>query len=141
PSWRPPGLGCNRTFVLTNLWAGGVADPSLLRRGLRRVLADPELFSRHVLGLPLRPYQARVAHAVLDSVERRRGLTFTVMMARQCLAADIPELDRRGGLARLSECPEAQPGGLKATGRLELADGRWLTVTADTQVWTRRRWV
>lgn len=31
----------------------------------------------------LRPYQAQVARAVLDSVFHRRGLTFTVEMARQ----------------------------------------------------------
>lgn len=32
---------------------------------------------------PLRPYQAEAARAVLASVAERRGLTFTVMMARQ----------------------------------------------------------
>jgi len=37
-----------------------------------------------VRGLPaLRPYQAEAARAVLASVAERRGLTFTVMMARQ----------------------------------------------------------
>ena len=34
-------------------------------------------------GIRLRPYQAAVARAVLDSVMNRRGLTFTVEMARQ----------------------------------------------------------
>ena len=34
-------------------------------------------------GIQLRPYQAEVARAVLDSVLNRRGLTFTVEMARQ----------------------------------------------------------
>ncbi len=34
-------------------------------------------------GIRLRPYQADVARAVLDSVFNRRGLTFTVEMARQ----------------------------------------------------------
>ena len=33
--------------------------------------------------IQLRPYQAEVARAVLDSVRHRRGLTFTVEMARQ----------------------------------------------------------
>ena len=33
--------------------------------------------------IQLRPYQAEVARAVLDSVQHRRGLTFTVEMARQ----------------------------------------------------------
>ena len=40
-------------------------------------------FSSAVLGRPLRPYQKQVAAAVLESVHRRAGTTFTVMMARQ----------------------------------------------------------
>src|SRR5437667_155909 len=63
-------------------------DSSLLHLGLRRVLDDPALFSERVLGRPLRPYQAEVASAVLDSVRHRRGRTFTVLMARQCLDPD-----------------------------------------------------
>jgi hypothetical protein len=50
---------------------------------LKRLLTDPALFSRHVVGRPLRPYQLEPARAILDSVLHRRGLTFTVMMARQ----------------------------------------------------------
>jgi len=36
-----------------------------------------------VVGRPLRPYQLEPARAILDSVLHRKGLTFTVMMARQ----------------------------------------------------------
>ncbi|MHB0869810.1 MAG: hypothetical protein ACYC5J_10195 [Chloroflexota bacterium] len=40
-------------------------------------------FSRHVAGRPLRPYQLEPAPAILDSALHRKGLIFTVMMARQ----------------------------------------------------------
>jgi hypothetical protein len=40
-------------------------------------------FARDVLGLTLYPYQQRVGEAILDSVLHQRGLTFTVMFARQ----------------------------------------------------------
>jgi len=50
---------------------------------LKRLLTDVSLFSRHVVGKPLRPYQLEPARAILDSVLHRKGLTFTVMMARQ----------------------------------------------------------
>src|SRR5258705_8249791 len=52
-------------------------------QGLRRLLADIDLFSRHAVGMPLRPYQLEPARAILDSVFHRRGRTFTVMMSRQ----------------------------------------------------------
>jgi hypothetical protein len=39
--------------------------------------------ARGVLAMPLRSYQAEAARAVLESVANRRGLTFTVEIARQ----------------------------------------------------------
>ena len=50
---------------------------------LKRLLTDVGLFSRHVVHRPLRPYQLEPARAIVDSVLRRKGLTFTVLMARQ----------------------------------------------------------
>ncbi len=40
-------------------------------------------FARTYLKQPLYPYQELIANAILDSILRRRGLTFTVMLARQ----------------------------------------------------------
>lgn len=54
-----------------------------LERMARRLLSDPALFSRYVVGRALRPYQLRPARAILDSVIGRRGDTISVMMARQ----------------------------------------------------------
>ncbi len=50
---------------------------------LKRLLTDVGLFSRFVLRRPLRPYQLEPARAIADSILHRKGLTFTVMMARQ----------------------------------------------------------
>jgi hypothetical protein len=53
------------------------------RIGLRRALADVETFGAAVLGMPLRPYQAEVARAVLASIAEGRGHALTVLMPRQ----------------------------------------------------------
>ncbi|MGH7862715.1 MAG: hypothetical protein ACREOS_10815, partial [Candidatus Dormibacteraceae bacterium] len=50
---------------------------------LRAALTRIEVWSRAVLGRPLRPYQAEPAAAILSSVVERRGDTITVMMSRQ----------------------------------------------------------
>lgn len=44
---------------------------------------DVAAFSQHILGTPLRPYQAEAARAITQSIMQGAGLTFTVMMARQ----------------------------------------------------------
>src|SRR6266487_4295681 len=51
--------------------------------GLGRALAGVEAFSASILKMPLRPYQAEVARAILASIAERRGLTITVLMPRQ----------------------------------------------------------
>ena len=57
--------------------------PLTSRLELRRALADVETFGTAVLGMPLRPYQAEVARAVLASVAEGRGDSLTVLMPRQ----------------------------------------------------------
>jgi len=60
-----------------------------LERRPRRVRMDPELladivrFNEVAGSRPLRPYQAEVARAVVESIEAGRGDVLTVMMARQ----------------------------------------------------------
>ncbi len=70
-----------------NLSGSPAAQPRLTvdlkNRGSKLILSDIEPFSRIILGRPLRQYQLEPAHAILDSVLRRRGLTFCVMMSRQ----------------------------------------------------------
>ena len=51
-------------------------------KGLRGMLGDAEAFSR-AGGKVLRAYQREVADAVIDSVIKRRGLSFAVMFPRQ----------------------------------------------------------
>ncbi|HPL28899.1 MAG TPA: hypothetical protein PLG21_12685, partial [Anaerolineae bacterium] len=51
--------------------------------GVLSLLRRPAAFSRHVLGAPLRAYQAQVAGAILRSVVGHCGLTFAVLMSRQ----------------------------------------------------------
>ncbi len=50
---------------------------------LRAALAHLEIWSRRILGRPLRPYQLEPAAAILLSIARGRGDSITVMMARQ----------------------------------------------------------
>jgi hypothetical protein len=56
---------------------------TITRAALLRTLADIEVFGSTVLGMPLRPYQAAVARAVLASIDRHLGHSLTVMMPRQ----------------------------------------------------------
>lgn len=108
-------------------------------RALRRLLTEIELFSRHVIRVPLRPYQLEPARAIVDSVVHRRGLTFTVMMSRQAgkneLSAQIEAFlltrsQRRGG-SIVKAAPTFRPQLLNSIMRLErtldneLTRGRW----------------
>jgi hypothetical protein len=96
-------------------------------RGLRRLLADLELFSRHVVGTPLRPYQLEPARAVLDSVLNRRGRTLTIMMSRQAgknelsaqLEAYLLNLFQRRGGAIIKAAPTFHPQIVNSMLRLE----------------------
>lgn len=117
-------------------------EPKPQRGGLRRALANVERFSATVLGMPLRPYQAAVAHAVLASVAEGRGHALTVMMPRQSgknqLSAHLEAYlltrrQRRGG--SLVKCaPTFQPQALVSIRRLERALDNPLTAG----LWHRR---
>ncbi len=110
-------------------------------RALRRLLTDIELFSRHVVGVPLRPYQLEPARAILDSVLRRRGLTFTIMMSRQAgknelsaqLEAFLLTLYQRRGGSIVKAAPTFRPQLVNSVMRLErsldndLTRGQWRT--------------
>jgi hypothetical protein len=103
------------------------------------LLLDPGLFSRLVIGVPLRSYQVEVARAVLDSVLHQRGLTFAVLMSRQAgkneVAAQLEVQlllhyqDVGGCLVKAS--PTFQPQTINSLLRLQarlqnpLTRGRW----------------
>jgi hypothetical protein len=107
--------------------------------GLRRALGDVEAFGAAVLGMPLRPYQAEVARAVLASIAEGRGDSLTVLMPRQSgknqLSAHLEaylltRCQRRGG--SLVKCaPTYRPQVLVSIARLlraldnPLTAGRW----------------
>lgn len=117
-----------------------IAGPLTPReRGLRRLLSDIELFSRYLVGTPLRPYQLEPARAIIDSILHRRGRTFTVMMSRQAgkneLSAHLEaylltRFQLRGG-AIVKAAPTFRPQIVNSMLRLEgvldneLTRGRW----------------
>jgi hypothetical protein len=120
----------------------GTERPTALssrERGLKRIFGDIDLFSRHVVGVPLRPYQLEPARAVLDSVLHRRGCTFTVMMSRQAgknelsaqLEAYFLNLFQRRGGSIVKAAPTFHPQIVNSILRLERAldnelnRGRW----------------
>lgn len=97
------------------------------------------MFSRFVVRKPLRPYQLEPARAILDSVLHRKGLTFTVMMARQAgkneLSAQLEvyllNLFQRAGGNIVKCAPTFKPQVINSKQRLEqtlankLNAGRW----------------
>ena len=125
--------------AVDNGYASLPASLTPRERGLRRLLADIELFSRHVLGTPLRPYQLEPARAILDSVVNRRGRTITIMMSRQAgknelsaqLEAYLLNLFQRRGGSIVKAAPTFHPQIVNSMLRLErtldndLNRGRW----------------
>jgi hypothetical protein len=118
-------------------------DPALAHRAaLRRLLTDVELFSRHVIGRPLRSYQLEPARAIIRSVLERQGRTFTVMMARQAgknelsahIEAYLLTLFQRVGGTLIKAAPTFRPQARISMRRLESildrgwSAGRWRTV-------------
>ncbi|HEX9015151.1 MAG TPA: hypothetical protein VF960_04005, partial [Chloroflexota bacterium] len=93
-----------------------------------------ELFSRYVVRRRLRPYQLEPARAIVDSVLHRKGLTFTVMMARQAgkneLSAQLEvyllNLFQRTGGNIVKCAPTFKPQIVNSRIRLQqLLDNRW----------------
>lgn len=64
-----------------------------VRRAIKAILLDIEVFSRRILLRPLRGYQLEVARAILDSVINGRGLEIAAVFSRQAgkneLAAQV----------------------------------------------------
>lgn len=110
-----------------------------LARMAYRLLADPALFSRYVVGRPLRPYQLEPARAIVDAVLRADGETISVIMARQAgkneLSAQVEayllNLRARAGGAIVKAAPTYVPQLLTSRVRLAgaldnpLSHGRW----------------
>ncbi|MHB9032510.1 MAG: phage terminase large subunit family protein [Anaerolineae bacterium] len=100
-----------------------------LRREVIRTLTDIDLFSRRIIGRPLRAYQAPIAHALLDSILRGEGGQFAVMLPRQSgknevaaqLEAFMLNLQRARGGAIVKAAPTFQPQCLVSLRRLEEA--------------------
>jgi len=94
---------------------------------LRRVLGNPEGFSRYVIGRALRGYQLEALRAVFDSVLHGRGLTFSLMFARQMgknevsahLEAFLLNLYARRGGTIVKAAPTFRPQIITSKQRLE----------------------
>jgi hypothetical protein len=56
---------------------------SRVSRAAKALLRDPALFSRLVIGRPLRRYQIEPLRAILDSVLNKRGREFLLIFPRQ----------------------------------------------------------
>jgi hypothetical protein len=110
-----------------------------LERMAYRLLSDPALFSRFVVGRPLRSYQLEPARAILGSVLARLGDQVSVMMARQAgkneLSAQLEAYllnlhSSEGGTivkAAPTYVPQVVTSRLRLEGALEnpLDHGRW----------------
>lgn len=106
-----------------------------IRQALRLVLLDIEIFSRKVLGRPLRGYQLEVARAILDSVINVRGLEIAVVFSRQSgkneVAAQVEAFllnlyQRMSGASIVKTAPTHKPQLLNSKRRLAWAlDNAW----------------
>ena len=99
------------------------------------------------------PYQIEIAHAVLNSVQRRKGLTFSVMIARQggkneisaCIEAALLSAYVRSAVTAIKAVPTFHPQALISISRLakvlrrmgicyELEPGRVFRVGRSRQI-------
>ena len=107
---------------------------------LKELLRSIEAFSQHASGVTLRGYQAPIARAIVESIVKRSGLTFVVMLPRQSgkneLQAQLQTYlltlfsQLHGELVMIS--PTWKPQSLNAMRRLER--------TLKRNVITRERW-
>ena len=96
---------------------------------MARLLRAPAYFSRHVIGRALRPYQLEAMKAVVDSVVHEKGLTFSLMFARQMgknelsahLEAFLMNWYRRVGGTIVKAAPTFKPQVITSKLRLEAA--------------------
>jgi hypothetical protein len=108
--------------------------PSTLDRAVKRFLSDIRLFSRLVVGRPLRRYQLGPAYAILGSVLNQRGLSFAVVFSRQAgknelsaqLEAYVLNLFQRKGGFVVKAAPTYKPQLVNSKMRLEeVLDNDW----------------
>lgn len=110
------------------------------KRAGRHVLESLDSFTRLAAPRPLRPYQLEAGEAIVRSVLRKEGKTFTILMARQSgkneLAAQVEAyllhvFVRRGGQI-VKAAPSYHPQIVNSVIRLQevlstpYSSGRWL---------------
>jgi hypothetical protein len=97
-----------------------------LERAILKALRNPELFSEHIIGRPLRHYQAEPVRHILNSVTQRQGITYTLMFARQMgknetsahLEAFLMNRYQRHGGTIIKAAPTLQPQAVNSRLRL-----------------------
>jgi hypothetical protein len=98
-----------------------------LTQALTYALAELPRFSQHVIGRPLRPYQLESSAAILDSIQRDRGNTYVVEMARQAgkneesahIEAYLLALHQRAGGYLVKASPTFKPQTINSLNRLK----------------------
>lgn len=111
-----------------------------LKQALKSALSDISVFSEHLSGVKLRDYQKAVAYAIVDSVVRKKGLSFVVIFPRQSGKNELQAQIETYLLALFSNTPAEivkvsptwKPQSLNAMRRLERIVSRNLI--------TRNRW-
>ena len=112
----------------------------LMQDAIRAVLLDIEVFSRQILGRPLRAYQLEVAKAIIDSVISHKGLEIAAVFSRQSgkneLAAHVEcyllnLYQRMDGACIVKTAPTHKPQLVNSKRRLS-----W----ALNNVWNKRHW-
>lgn len=107
---------------------------------VKAFLSDPRLFSWIVIRRPLRAYQLRPARAILDSVLRKRGRTFLVMMPRQSGKNETQAHLEAYLLNLFQSVPEAQIVKASPTFKPQTQNAMLRLETALRNDWNRGAW-
>lgn len=113
---------------------------SVIERAIRAVLLDIEVFSRQVLGRPLRGYQIEVAKAIIDSVVQKKGLEIAVVFSRQAGKNEVAAHIEAFLLNLYSQVAGACIVKTAPTHKPQLINSKRRLAWALSNPWNRRKW-
>jgi len=113
---------------------------SAITRALRAVLSDIEVFSRRVLGRPLRSYQLAPARAIIESVVERKGLELAVVFSRQAGKNELSAQVETYLLNLYQQVQEACVVKTAPTYKPQLVNSRGRLAGHLDNVWNRGKW-
>lgn len=111
-----------------------------IKKAIRTILLDIEVFSRKILNRPLRGYQLEVARAILDSVINGRGLEMAVVFSRQAGKNEVAAQIECFLLNLFSQIPGSTIVKTAPTHRPQLDNSKRRLAQHLSNIWNKGKW-